>query len=73
MGIVEDTRFSFKYITVENNSTYTASFGHCLPGLYMNKTSSKTEEKLKLFTQITSWIRKYSNLTKSCHCAHIRG
>lgn len=28
---VGGTRFSFNYVAVENNSTLTASFGHCLP------------------------------------------
>lgn len=57
-GVV--TRFSFKYVTVENNSTFTALFGHCLPGCYVNKTSSTTQRKNESYLHVTSWVRKSS-------------
>lgn len=57
---VGGTRVSFKYAAVENNSTFTASFGHCLPACYVNKTSSKTQRKNESYLHVTSRIGKSS-------------
>lgn len=43
------------------NKTFTALFGHCLLDCYKNTTALRhRKENLKLFTQITPWIRKSS-------------
>lgn len=72
IGRMEGTRFSCKYTTVENDTTHTASFGGCLPGLYMNKTLRHKGKIKAIYTdEVTEQKVQYSpdwspDRTESC-------